>query len=98
MLILFSCQFDEKFTSKTDLASCYLKLSLPAFLKCFLIVPNSSITFLIYMFLIKNRILYGTLIETAGDGSGTSKQDSLMQGTKAQQIMPSRPNTLHIII
>ena len=36
MFILFSCQFDQKFTSKTVFTSYYFKLSLPVFLKCFI--------------------------------------------------------------
>ena len=38
---------------KTLFASYYLKLSPPMFLKCFLILPNFSLMFLIDMFLIK---------------------------------------------
>ena len=37
MLILFSLQFDQNFTCKDSSHSDYLKLSLPVFLKCFLI-------------------------------------------------------------
>ena len=37
MFIPFSCWFDERCTSRTVFASCYLKLSLPVLLRCFLI-------------------------------------------------------------
>ena len=43
MFFLFSCWFDKKFTSAV-FASYYLKLSLPVFLKCFLIFCIISVS------------------------------------------------------
>ena len=40
MFILFSCQFAESFTSRTAFVGCYLKLSLPVFLKFFSMFPH----------------------------------------------------------
>ena len=37
LTILFSCQFNKKFTRKTVVANYDLKLSMPMFLKCFFI-------------------------------------------------------------
>ena len=52
----FHASLIKNLLAKTVFASYYLKHSLPMFLKCFFILPNFSLIFLIDMFLIKNNV------------------------------------------
>ena len=56
MFMLFLASLIKNLLVKTVYSSYYLKLSLPVFLKCFLIVLNFGIMFLIEMFLIKENV------------------------------------------